>query len=82
MAIQARFYQPRMIDQGEAGPGRLVILINSEPGDVGGRLLVEATAGTVLRLVQLAGGREVKTELLSAVWEGAEANRLEVKWEE
>jgi len=82
MAIQARLYSPRLVEEAEAGAGRVVILVNTRREDTGCRLLVEATAGTAKRLAELAGGREVKSELLTAVWDGADTNRLQVTWKE
>jgi len=82
LAIQARLYSCKFFEGEEAGPGRILIYVNSRREDVGTRLLVEAMSGTVKRLVELSGGTNIRIKVLEAMWEGGERNKIEVAWDE
>ena len=54
----------------------------SLPEEHGAKVIMEIVAGTVERLIELSGGKNVSVEFTEKVWEGGEKNSLEVKWEE
>jgi len=81
-AIQARQYSFKILEIEKAGPAKVIIHFYAEPGDRTLRLLVTTTFGTVERLVELSGGKNIQKKMISAMWEGADQTSMEVSWEE
>ena len=81
-AIQDRLYSFKPVETEDLGPGHLVVKTFSKPDGPEAQVIMEIVAGTIERLIELAGGSNVKTKLLEAVWEGEDQNALEVKWDE
>ena len=80
--IQDRLYSFRPVQTDDLAPQHLLIHTYSLPEETAARLIMEIVAGTVERLIELSGGRNIQTRLIEAVWEGAGQNTLEVTWEE
>ena len=81
LAIQGRLYSFEVFKLGELDPGRMVIHIQTSPEDKEDRLLVEAVSGTILRLIELAGGKNAEIKILKASWKGDDRISLEIAWE-
>jgi len=80
--IQDRLFSYKVVEIQEQGPGRLIFQANFLPQNVGIQLYMEATAGTLGRLIEFSGGRNVRTRLLEGMWQGGNSNTMEVTWEE
>jgi len=80
--IQNRMYSFKPVETEDLAPQRLLIHIFSAPTEPEAKLLMEIISGTLERLIELSGGRDIKIKLLEAVWKGADQNTLEVTWEE
>lgn len=81
-AIQERLYSFEITRAEQIGPGHIAVHIYTTPEEVGVRPMMEINSGTVERLIELSGGRNIEVKVTEAVWEGADRSTLEVKWEE
>jgi hypothetical protein len=82
VAIQDRLYSYKAIDTEDISPQHLIARIYSLPEDIGIPVYIEQVSGTVERLVELSGGRQVQIKLLESVLQGAKQNTLDMTWEE
>ena len=81
--FQNRLYSFKAADTEDLGPQHLLIHILTVPGEEAeAKLIVEITSGTVERMIELSGGRNIQVKPIEAVWQGAKQNTLEVTWEE
>jgi len=81
LVIQDRLYSFKFIEKGDSSPGQTIVHIHSEPEDQGAPLLISSTSGTIERLIELSGARNIKFNLIESVAKGADKNSLEVTWE-
>jgi hypothetical protein len=81
-AIQDRGYSFKAVETDDVGPGHIIVHILSAPEEKAAKLLIEIVSGTIGRLIELSGGKNVKIKLTESVWEGADQDSLEITWEE
>jgi len=81
--FQNRLYSFKAAETEDLSPRHLLIHILSVPGEEAEvKLIVEISSGTVERLIELSGARNIRIKLTEAVWQGAGRNTLDVTWEE
>ena len=81
--FQNRLYSFKAAETEDLSPQHLLIHIFSVPAEEAeAKLIIEISSGTIERLIELSGGRNIKVKLIEAVREGAGPNTLEVSWEE
>jgi len=81
-AIQDRLYSFKGLDTVDISPQHMIAYIYSQPEDIGIPVYLEQISGTIERLVELSGGRQVQVKLIESVLKGAKQNTLEITWEE
>jgi len=81
-AIQGRLYSFKSLDTVDISPQHMIVHIYSQPEDTWIPVYLEQISGTVERLVELSGGRQVQIKLLESVLQGAKQNTLDMTWEE
>jgi len=80
--IQDRLYSFKPVQTDDLAPQHLLVHTYSLPNETEAKLIMEIVSGTMERLIELSGGRNIQIRLIEAAWEGAGQNTLEVTWEE
>lgn len=78
LAIQARLYSFRFFEKGESTEQRFTIDFFSYPDIKCTHLLAESICGTMERLLELSGAKNIRTRVIG---EDARKRSLEVRWE-
>jgi len=79
--IQKRLYSFSAQQIDDIGPGHIILHIYSTPADFGIPVYIEQLCGTIERLIELSGGRQVQIKFLESVLKGAKQNTLDITWE-
>ena len=80
-AIHHRLYSFKGLDIEDISPQHIITHIYSQPEEIGIPAYLEQISGTVERLIELSGGRQVQVKLIESVLKGAKQNTLDQTWE-